>query len=70
MKTQQSKWFGVSTAAIVLTGMLSACSSPTKEASPSASGGAATGVSKEPVTLRWKMFDRGNAPAGCGSGRQ
>lgn len=67
MKTQKRKWFGISTAALVLTGMLAACSGPAKEASPSASGGAATGVSKEPVTLKVEMFDRGNAPAGAGS---
>jgi putative aldouronate transport system substrate-binding protein len=68
MKTKQRKWFGASTALLVLTGMLSACSSASNEASSSPSGAAATnGASKETVTLKVEMFDRGNAPAGAGS---
>jgi putative aldouronate transport system substrate-binding protein len=61
MKAKQMKWVTASTAVLVLTGMLSACSSSEKEASPDAS------TSKETVTLKVEMFDRGNAPAGAGA---
>ncbi|RTE08384.1 extracellular solute-binding protein [Paenibacillus whitsoniae] len=68
MKFSQRKWFGASTTVIVLAGLLSACSSSTKDASPSTATGAAatTAVSKDPVTLKVEVFDRGNAPAGAG----
>ncbi|MFC0211540.1 extracellular solute-binding protein [Paenibacillus chartarius] len=64
MKAETRKWFGVSTAALVLTGLLAACSGPAKDAAPA--GGASGNASKEPVTLKVEVFDRGNAPAGAG----
>ncbi|MGF7030989.1 putative aldouronate transport system substrate-binding protein [Paenibacillus mucilaginosus] len=63
MNDKHSKWFRMLAAVLMLTGMLSACSSPSKEASQDASGGAA---GKDPVTLKVEVFDRGNAPAGAG----
>jgi putative aldouronate transport system substrate-binding protein len=64
MKANQRKWFGMTTSALVLTSMLAACSSPAKDTASDSSG--STG-SKETVTLKVEMFDRGNAPAGAGS---
>lgn len=72
MNVSQRKWFGASTTVIVLAGLLSACSSSTKEATPSTAASATTGaaattaVSKDPVTLKVEVFDRGSAPAGAG----
>ncbi|OAS18013.1 extracellular solute-binding protein [Paenibacillus oryzisoli] len=70
MNAKHRKWFGASTTVIVLASLLSACSSTTKEASPSATAGSTSSAtpvaSKDPVTLKVEMFDRGNAPAGAG----
>ncbi|WP_028552191.1 extracellular solute-binding protein [Paenibacillus sp. UNC451MF] len=66
MKANQRRWFGISAAAVMLAGMLSACSGPAKEAAPNTSVSTAGSASKEPVTLKVEMFDRGNAPAGAG----
>jgi putative aldouronate transport system substrate-binding protein len=72
VKTNQKKWFAAPAAALLLAGMLTGCSgnSNTEGASPSASpasGGEAVATqSKEAVTLRVEVFDRGNAPAGAG----
>ncbi|NOU62854.1 extracellular solute-binding protein [Paenibacillus sp. LMG 31461] len=72
MKTLQSKVLGASSALILLAGLLSACSSSSKDASsspsssPAASAAATSNASKEPVTLKVEIFDRGNAPAGAG----
>ncbi|GAA4829833.1 extracellular solute-binding protein [Paenibacillus vulneris] len=62
MKAKQRKWLGASTAALILTGMLSACSGPAKDSAQ----GQSNGAGKEPVTLKVEIFDRGNAPAGAG----
>lgn len=67
MEAQQRKWLGGSTLAIVLMGMLSACSGTVDEASPNGTAKATSALSKETVTLKIEMFDRGNAPAGVGS---
>ncbi|RTE10284.1 extracellular solute-binding protein [Paenibacillus whitsoniae] len=68
MKMMQRKVLGASTVVLLLAGILSACSGNTKEAAPSASAGATatSNASKEPVTLKVEVFDRGNAPAGAG----
>lgn len=68
MNGKHRKWFGASTAALMLAGMLSACGSNSgSEASTQPSGGAAsTAANKDPVTLKVEVFDRGNAPAGAG----
>ncbi|MBE1440899.1 extracellular solute-binding protein [Paenibacillus sp. OAS669] len=58
----KARWFGISASALLLAGLLSACSS--KDA---ANGeGAGSAASKDPVTLKVEVFDRGNAPAGAG----
>ncbi|WP_028552195.1 extracellular solute-binding protein [Paenibacillus sp. UNC451MF] len=66
MKAMQRRWFGISASAVMLAGMMSACATPAKEAAPNTSAGSASSASKEPVTLKVEMFDRGNAPAGAG----
>ncbi|RTE10283.1 extracellular solute-binding protein [Paenibacillus whitsoniae] len=68
MNVTQRKWLGASAVLLVLTSMLSACSNGSKETtSASSSATAATSsASKEPVTLKIEVFDRGNAPAGAG----
>lgn len=68
MRALQSKVLGASSVLILLAGILSACSSNSNEASssPISSAAATSSVSKEPVTLKVEVFDRGNAPAGAG----
>ncbi|CAH1213096.1 hypothetical protein PAECIP111891_03911 [Paenibacillus allorhizoplanae] len=46
---------------------MSACSGITNEVSPSGAASATNAVSKEAITLKVEIFDRGNAPAGAGS---
>lgn len=74
MKTKQKKWFTASAAALVLVGVLSGCSgnannnegASSAASSPASGGEAGSTKSKDPVTLRVEVFDRGNAPAGAG----
>ncbi|WP_342423959.1 extracellular solute-binding protein [Paenibacillus sp. FSL E2-0178] len=71
MKTIHKKWFAAPAAALLLAGMLSGCSGNSNEgasssAAPASGGEAAATQSKDPVTLKVEVFDRGNAPAGAG----
>lgn len=73
MKTKHKKWFAASASALLLAGMLSGCSGnsnsnegASSSGSAPASGGEPSAKSKDAVTLRVEVFDRGNAPAGAG----
>ncbi len=67
MQLKHKKWFGISTSVLLLAGLLSACSGKDDSASPAtASPGSGSTASKDPVTLKVEVFDRGNAPAGAG----
>ncbi|MGO4108289.1 extracellular solute-binding protein [Paenibacillus sp. YAF4_2] len=73
MQAKQKKWFATSAAVVLLASVLSACgnsndnnnSSGTSE-STSPDSTATANTSKEKVTLKVEVFDRGNAPAGAG----
>lgn len=68
MDAMYKKWFGASTALLILAGLLSACAGKGDSAQPSGSpSGTAGSASKDPVTLKVEVFDRGNAPAGAGA---
>jgi ABC-type sugar transport system, periplasmic component len=68
MQAKQKKWFATSAAVMLLASVLSACgnSNDNNKSSASSSPDSTAGTSKEKITLKVEVFDRGNAPAGAG----
>ncbi|WP_337101790.1 extracellular solute-binding protein [Paenibacillus sp. YIM B09110] len=66
MKAKQRKWLLLLTVVMLLASMLSACSKPADDGNSESTGNEGSGGSKETVTLKVEVFDRGNAPAGAG----
>ncbi|GBG11775.1 ABC transporter substrate-binding protein [Paenibacillus agaridevorans] len=68
MQVKLKKWSATWIAVMLLATLLSACSGSNgnNNATDSASPESTSGASKEKVTLKVEVFDRGNAPAGAG----